>query len=270
LFEQYISFHYYLAQKALAASHLVIEQVFTMASINGPELPLQQISNTGKNAKKAKKSANRPPPAPQPKLFEQVSLNMVEKLVHDMQVPHDSPTLLDRLRALGLINVHSSATNTPASSKASSKVGSAHGFKNTFFDQVSLNTPGKAVNSVNSDPASTTPTSRINAKSKATGYTNIFTLGDFAAVDAISMLTDSYGRVSHMGILDGSYSFFVSSALDAALCFKVKDHVCLVGGDPLCPDELVPELLEQFAKFRKRHNWGIIFVGARYVVPHVL
>lgn len=209
-------------------------------------------------------------PAPEPKLFEQVSHNMVEKLVHDMQVPHDSPTLLDRLRSLGLINVHSSATNTPASTNHSSKAGSAQGFRNTFFDQLSLNpTPGRAANSESIDPASTTSTSKINAKSKATGYTNIFTLGDFAAVDAISMLTDSYGRVSHMGILDGSYSFFVTSALNAALCFKVKDHVCLVGGDPLCPEELFSELLDQFAKFRRKHNWGIIFIGARYAIVNI-
>lgn len=236
-----------------------------MSPVNGPESSPQQMPKAGKNAKKAKKSANRPPPAPEPKLFEQVSHNMVEKLVHDMQVPHDSPTLLDRLRALGLINVQSSAINTPASSKPSSKVNSVQGFKSTFFDQLSLNpTPGRPIVSENSDPAST---SKINARNKATGYTNIFTLGDFAAVDAISTLTDSYGRVSHMGILDGSYSFFVSSGLDSALCFKVKDHVCLVGGDPLCPDELVPELLDQFAKFRKKHNWGLIFIGARYASP---
>ncbi|CZR68231.1 uncharacterized protein PAC_18130 [Phialocephala subalpina] len=235
-----------------------------MVSVIGQEPSLQQMPETGKTAKKTKKkSSNRPPPAPEPKLFEQVSHNMVEKLVHDMQVPHDSPTLLDRLRSLGLINVHSSATNTPASTNHSSKAGSGQGFRNTFFDQLSLNpTPGRAANSESSDPASTTSTSKINAKSKATGYTNIFTLGDFAAVDAISMLTDSYGRVSHMGILDGSYSFFVTSALNAALCFKVKDHVCLVGGDPLCPEELFSELLDQFAKFRRKHNWGIIFIGA--------
>jgi hypothetical protein len=188
---------------------------------------------------------------------------MVDKLVRDMQVPHDSPTLLDRLRSLGLINVQSSVTNTPNSTNPSSQAGTIHGFKNTFFDQVSLNpTRGRAGNSQTSDPASTTSTSKINARSKADGYSNIFTLGDFAAVDAISTLTDSYGRVSHMGILDGSYSFFVTSSLNAALCFKVKDHICLVGGDPLCPEELFPEVLEQFAKFRQKHNWGIIFIGS--------
>jgi lysylphosphatidylglycerol synthetase-like protein (DUF2156 family) len=65
-----------------------------------------------------------------------------------------------------------------------------------------------------------------------------------------------------MGILDGSYSFFVTRALDAALCFKVKDHICLVGGDPLCPEELFPKVLEEFAQYRRKHSWGIIFVGA--------
>ena len=237
-----------------------------MASAVGQEVSLQQ-PETAQNGKKTKnikkKSANRPPPPPEAKLFEQLGHSMVDKLVRDMQVPHDSPTLLDRLRSLGLINVQSSVTNTPSSTNPSSQAGTIHGFKNTFFDQVSLNpTRGRAGNSQTSDPASTTSTSKINAKSKADGYSNIFTLGDFAAVDAISTLTDSYGRVSHMGILDGSYSFFVTSSLNAALCFKVKDHICLVGGDPLCPEELFPEVLEQFAKFRQKHNWGIIFIGS--------
>jgi hypothetical protein len=233
-----------------------------MASTAGQETSSQQPETAQNGKKTKKKSANRPPPPPESKLFEQLGHSMVDKLVCDMQVPHDSPTLLDRLRALGLINVQSPVTNTPNSTNPSSKARTVHRFKNTF-DQVSLNpNPRRVGNSENSDPVSTTSTSKINSKSKADGYSNIFTLADFAAVDAISTLTDSYGRVSHMGILDGSYSFFVTSSLNAALCFKVKDHICLVGGDPLCPEELFPEVLDQFAKFRKKHNWGIIFIGA--------
>lgn len=72
-----------------------------------------------------------------------------------------------------------------------------------------------------------------------------------------------------MGVLDDSYKFFVASGLDAALCYKVKNHVCLVGGDPLCPEELVSGLLEEFKRFRAKHNWGLIFIGARYATPSV-
>jgi len=65
-----------------------------------------------------------------------------------------------------------------------------------------------------------------------------------------------------MGILDDSYQFFITKNLDAALYFKVKDNICLVGGDPLGPEELLPDLLKQFARYRRKHNWGMIFVGA--------
>ncbi|KAF8859050.1 hypothetical protein BDZ45DRAFT_650686 [Acephala macrosclerotiorum] len=102
----------------------------------------------------------------------------------------------------------------------------------------------------------------MSRKLKGAADTNVFTLSDFAIVDAIRNLSDRYGRVSHMGILDGSYSFFVTRALDAALYFKVKDNICFVGGDPLCPENLYPELLEQFAQYRRNRHWGIIFVGA--------
>ena len=103
-----------------------------MASAVGQEVSLQQ-PETAQNGKKTKntkkKSANRPPPPPEAKLFEQLGHSMVDKLVRDMQVPHDSPTLLDRLRSLGLINVQSSVTNTPSSTNPSSQAGTIHGFK---------------------------------------------------------------------------------------------------------------------------------------------
>ncbi len=65
-----------------------------------------------------------------------------------------------------------------------------------------------------------------------------------------------------MGILDGSYSFFVTRSLSAALCFKVLNNICVISGDPLCPSSQIPTLLSEFASFRKKHNWGIIFIGA--------
>lgn len=65
-----------------------------------------------------------------------------------------------------------------------------------------------------------------------------------------------------MGILDRSYSFFITRALNAALYFKLKQNICVVGGDPLCSEELYPELLAQFGQYRQKHSWGIIFFGA--------
>ncbi|KAJ5936698.1 hypothetical protein N7466_003148 [Penicillium verhagenii] len=93
---------------------------------------------------------------------------------------------------------------------------------------------------------------------------DVFSLDDFSTMTAIQRLTEQYGRVAHMGILDHSYRFFVNKARTAALSFKVQNRVVIVGGDPLCdPDPIaIRELLDEFAEYRKRHHWGIAFMGA--------
>lgn len=91
---------------------------------------------------------------------------------------------------------------------------------------------------------------------------NTFTLADFAAIAALESLAERYGRVSHMGMLDPSYTFFINQARTAALYYKVKNKVAVVGGDPLCGRELFAELLEEFTTFRKAQKYGIAFLGA--------
>jgi len=140
---------------------------------------------------------------------------------------------------------------------------SLHGFQNNFFDTASLSQSQRCSGSNDSTQRSTFTTDfETSRKRKDRRHSNIFSLGDFVAVDALSTLVDVYGRASHMGILDDSYRFFVTRALDGAISFKVKDHICLVGGDLLCSEELYPEVLRQFAEYRRRHSWGIVFVGA--------
>ncbi len=91
---------------------------------------------------------------------------------------------------------------------------------------------------------------------------NVFTLDDLSALGAVEGLIDRYGKVSHMGILDKSYSFFVTKHRDTALYFKVSDKVAVVGGDPLCEPDKYDEVLAEFAEYRKQFNWGIAFLGA--------
>lgn len=95
---------------------------------------------------------------------------------------------------------------------------------------------------------------------KASG--SIFSLDDRAAVTALEELVERFGKVSHMGILDKSYTFFVTRAHDAALYFKVYDRVAVVGGDPLCEPEKFDSMLDEFAAYRKGFGWGIAFLGA--------
>ena len=90
----------------------------------------------------------------------------------------------------------------------------------------------------------------------------IFDLNDFAALAALEELIEQYGSVSHMGILDRSYTFFITEDRKAALYYKVKDKIAVVGGDPLCDPSLFPQVLSEFEKYRKKHSWGIAFLGA--------
>lgn len=91
---------------------------------------------------------------------------------------------------------------------------------------------------------------------------NIFDLDDFAALQSLEELIGRYGRVSHMGILDKSYTFFITEDRKAALYYKVKDKIAIVGGDPLCDPSLFPQILSEFEKWRKKQSLGIAFLAA--------
>ncbi|KAJ5780804.1 hypothetical protein N7457_005964 [Penicillium paradoxum] len=90
----------------------------------------------------------------------------------------------------------------------------------------------------------------------------VFSLDDFTTMTTIERLAAQHGRVAHMGILDHSYRFFVNKSRTAALSFKVQNGVAVIGGDPLCSTDEIPELLEEFREYRLRYNWSIAFMGA--------
>jgi hypothetical protein len=91
-----------------------------------------------------------------------------------------------------------------------------------------------------------------------------FDLNDFTALASLQDLICRYGRVSHMGILDKSYTFFITKDRKAALYYKVKNKIAVVGGDPLCPPHLFPLVLQEFEKYRKKWGLrlGLAFIGA--------
>lgn len=220
------------------------------------ESPLASPSTEGKRDS-SKITAKRPQPmsaaAPGSKLFEQLGSSMIDMLVRDLQALNNTPTLLDRLKELGIIKIESFSSNlhnAPRDPRDDGLCSSQYQTPTTsLLPYGSEDSTRCFIDSKSSD------------KSKRYKQ-NIFTLGDFTAVYALSSLADQYGRVSHMGMLDQSYSFFITKDLDAALYFKVKNSICLVGGDPLCPEQLYPELLQQFDEYRRKHRWGLIFVGA--------
>ncbi|KAE9962489.1 hypothetical protein BLS_000259 [Venturia inaequalis] len=90
----------------------------------------------------------------------------------------------------------------------------------------------------------------------------IYDLNDFSALASLQGLISRYGRVSHMGILDRSYIFFITKDRQAALYYKIKNKVAVVGGDPLCPPPLFAHVLSEFKIYRKKWDLGIAFLGA--------
>lgn len=165
-------------------------------------------------------------------------------------------SLFDRLR---------SVTSTESYSSGGS---SSHTLLNTPTSCETLSCGNSAVTryqSATSDPPLSNPDRHVPAapiKSQCRRHADIFTLDDFATTDTIKRLAAHYGRISHMGILDRSYSFFVNKARTAALSFKVQDKVAIVEGDPLCDPGSVPGLLSEFEQYRKKFHWGIAFMGA--------
>ncbi|PYH84281.1 hypothetical protein BO82DRAFT_277506 [Aspergillus uvarum CBS 121591] len=65
-----------------------------------------------------------------------------------------------------------------------------------------------------------------------------------------------------MGVLDPSYSLFVSTTRTALLCFKVCNKVAIVSGDPMCAVEEFGAVLAEFQTWRQRQRLGIAFMGA--------
>ncbi|KAJ5153948.1 Lysylphosphatidylglycerol synthetase domain of unknown function DUF2156 [Penicillium coprophilum] len=90
----------------------------------------------------------------------------------------------------------------------------------------------------------------------------VFKLDDLDTMTAIQHIAAQHGRVAHMGILDHSYRFFVNKSRSAALSFKVRNRVAVIGGDPLCNKDQIPELLSEFATYRQQHHLSIAFMGA--------
>lgn len=101
---------------------------------------------------------------------------------------------------------------------------------------------------------------RILAPVSRTGSL-VYSIDDVPDYDFLQALIERYGGAAHGGTLDRSWSFFVSRDKDAAILFKVRDKIAVVGGDPLCRVDLFPKILSEFKAYRKLHGWGIAFLG---------
>lgn len=166
------------------------------SSLTDPSPPLKlENKQVGSQAKNNKKKGKVPKLSMQPpqKLYEQLGHEIINKLVQDLQVSHDTPTLLDRLRDLGLINVQASQPqlNPSTTILAQESPPKAASQPSSFTTRTTLplglipHTGGGALgnqsrNIVMSSGAKIN--SDIPKKSKSKDeHNHIFTLGDFAA-----------------------------------------------------------------------------------------
>lgn len=90
----------------------------------------------------------------------------------------------------------------------------------------------------------------------------VVAIDDVPRHDCLLALIERYGAAAHGGTLDRTWSFYLTPDKDAAILFKVRDNIAVVGGDPLCRPDLFSKSLSDFKQHRKRHGWGIAFLGA--------
>ncbi|KAJ5306717.1 hypothetical protein PENANT_c003G06093 [Penicillium antarcticum] len=160
-------------------------------------------------------------------------------------------------------NLAAALAASSCASSASRSTRTMIGSISTPATSVDINEPPQVTHSL--EPPVDLPDPKPKAPRPKKGLpeqADVFSLDDFTIMTAIEQLAAYHGRVAHMGILDRSYRFFVNKSRTAAISFKVQNGVAVVGGDPLCDTAAIPELLSEFAEYRKRHHWGIAFMGA--------
>ncbi|KAK4545235.1 hypothetical protein LTR36_003415 [Oleoguttula mirabilis] len=206
-------------------------------------------SQTARPAEAKAQKLPKPPKAPEKSLHEKLGGDLADGLVKDPKLFKNSLNLVDRVSFVKLPQaaaVHALAEDEDEDEDSidSSLIGE-------------FQAAGEVVQKPSKEE-----------KQRSKGYEprgwnrQTFDLHDFTALACLQELISQYGRVSHMGILDKSYTFFITKDRTAALYYKIKTKVAVVGGDPLCPPHLFPFVLAEFEKFRKKWGLGLAFLGA--------
>ncbi|KAF7528727.1 hypothetical protein PCG10_010263 [Penicillium crustosum] len=231
--------------------------------------PTESHEETTMTKKKRARRARRNAPAPaamKPKktLFaDEIGDVLVDQLLYETPKRDDEDNNID-VSSFSLIDhLRNNISACPAASSCSSSA---------TFHTIPHSSPATSVNSHEPSVAPLQVSSKVDvldqngdclhAKTENQGQDSVFGLDDFKTITAIQQIAALHGRVAHMGILDHSYRFFVNKARTAALSFKPRDGVAVIGGDPLCNKEEIPELLSEFAAYRQRHRLSIAFMGA--------
>lgn len=197
-----------------------------------------------KKDKKASKVVVQPPKQVKEKLSEQIARTFADQLSGGVKYTNPSDVLQRFLQP------HRSTLKQevaiPNSNKSSASISSM------YVEQPIQNPLGQSQQSC--------VDSKLKAKYRKPG--EVFCLDEISTYTHLEKLVGRYGKVSHMGVLDLSYSLFLNKVKDGALLFKIYDSVAIVSGDPLCEWHRTDDLLAEFAAYRKRLSLDITFLGA--------
>jgi lysylphosphatidylglycerol synthetase-like protein (DUF2156 family) len=91
----------------------------------------------------------------------------------------------------------------------------------------------------------------------------VVSLSKTASIRDVERIAAEYGTMSHMGLLDPSYTVFVNEGRTGAICFKPLYKVAVVMGDPICHPEHTHSVLSEFNKYRQRKHWDMAVLGAK-------
>lgn len=229
-----------------------------------PRVPRQEKAPSGKPSKPKGQPKNQPGPKPsaRSRLSDQLGGGLAEFLISPTK-DLDSMNIVQRLQLLkqdAVLNPHiqefqtstTLLTTSLTTQDLLSPTGPAHHQYQYISTSMTLNL---------SSPSTTSLNDISGYPKKKRNDIHTFTLHDFTAISALSSLVERYGRVSHMGILDPSYRFFMTTDRQAALYYKVRNSVAVVGGDPLCDPSEFDRLLDEFRSLRKQRRWGVVFIG---------
>jgi hypothetical protein len=203
-------------------------------------------SKTAKQTKVKAPKAPKPPKAPEKTFYEKLGDELADGLVKDPRSLGNSLNLVDRVSFVKLpqaaaIQVDEEEDDESPDASLASDFQAAGGIV----------------------PKLSKEEKKMSKSYEPRGLgREIYDLNDFTALASLQDLISRYGRVSHMGILDKSYIFFITKDRKAALYYKIKNKVAVVGGDPLCPPHLFPFVLSEFKKYRKKWDLGLAFLGA--------
>ncbi|PYH35143.1 protein ergS [Aspergillus neoniger CBS 115656] len=149
---------------------------------------------------------------------------------------------------------------------------------NSTSSSILTTSPSASTSDIKSIPSSRTSHDSLHKPSSSSSSlpplpsNRIITLGgpctNLSTLTTITHLAAKYSQVSHMSLLDPSYTVFLNTTHTAAICFKVVHQTAIVAGDPISSEENIPSLLSEFKTYRKSHLLGMAFLGASPRLTH--